>query len=220
MSRSVALLILAVLMVFLTSMGWFLGEETLRELADQLVSIINGLENWGPLVWVVVFALLAAFFFPVAILSVASGALFGVGLGTFLTLTAATMAATLSMVLGRSLVSKRLETHIGDRAAELRQRVDDEGWRFVAFTRLVPLMPFALLNFSFGLTHIRILPYALTTFLFMLPARWAYAYAGEVGWSVFQANYSVYKPWLLTGAVLATLIYGWRVLRPQRSGTK
>jgi uncharacterized membrane protein YdjX (TVP38/TMEM64 family) len=44
----------------------------------------------------------------------------------------------------------------------------------VAFTRLVPLFPFNLLNYAFGLTKIGFLPYAVTTFFCMLPACIAY----------------------------------------------
>lgn len=194
---------------------WWLGEAGVNSVAGALAAGVRQLGVWAPVAWVVAFALLAAFFFPVAILSVASGALFGVGWGTLLTLLGATGAATLSMWLGRRWLAARVEAHLGPRAEVMRRRVDAEGWRFVAFTRVVPLLPFALLNFSFGLTHIRIIPYALTTFAFMLPARWAYAYAGEVGWVVFQQQFEAYRPWLVALGLLLTLMYGWRLLRPR-----
>lgn len=201
-------LLLVVMLALLGTVWGWLSDGDLQAMADALVTLVGRLEFMAAPVWVCVFALLATFFFPVGILSVASGALFGVAWGTLCTLLGATAAATLSMLLGRRLFSERLESHIGPRAGALRQRVDEEGWRFVAFTRVVPLLPFALLNYSFGLTRIRLLPYALTTFVFMLPARWAYAYAGDVGWGIFREQFGVYRPWLLGLALMMTLVYG------------
>ena len=61
------------------------------------------------------------------------------------------------------------------------QRNEAEGWRFVAFTRLVPLFPFNLLNYALGLTRIPLLHYVVTSFVFMLPGTVAYTYLGFAG---------------------------------------
>jgi uncharacterized membrane protein YdjX (TVP38/TMEM64 family) len=52
----------------------------------------------------------------------------------------------------------------------LDQGVEKHGWKVVAFTRLIPLFPFNLLNYAFGLTRIGFRQYAVATFLCMLPA--------------------------------------------------
>ena len=52
----------------------------------------------------------------------------------------------------------------------LDEGVERHGWKVVAFTRLIPLFPFNLLNYAFGLTRIGFVPYTVTTFLCMLPA--------------------------------------------------
>ncbi len=59
--------------------------------------------------------------------------------------------------------------------------VEAEGWRFVAFTRLVPLSPFNLLNYALGLTRIPLLPYVIATWICMLPSALAYTWLGYVG---------------------------------------
>jgi len=48
--------------------------------------------------------------------------------------------------------------------------VEHNGWKVVAFTRLIPLFPFNLLNYAFGLTKLGLVPYAVTSFICMLPA--------------------------------------------------
>ena len=56
-----------------------------------------------------------------------------------------------------------------------------EGWRFVAFTRLVPLFPFNVLNYAFGLTKIRFFHYVVASFFCMLPGAAAYTFIGYAG---------------------------------------
>jgi uncharacterized membrane protein YdjX (TVP38/TMEM64 family) len=51
----------------------------------------------------------------------------------------------------------------------LDEGVETHGWKVVAFTRLIPLFPFNLLNYAFGLTKIGFWPYAVATFICMLP---------------------------------------------------
>jgi uncharacterized membrane protein YdjX (TVP38/TMEM64 family) len=64
-------------------------------------------------------------------------------------------------------VEKKLS---GPQWRRLDQGVEKHGWKIVAFTRLVPVFPFNILNYAFGLTKIRFLHYALATFICMLPA--------------------------------------------------
>ena len=59
--------------------------------------------------------------------------------------------------------------------------VSAEGWRFVAFVRLVPLFPFNLVNYAFGLTRIRVGEYVLASFVCMAPGALAYTYLGYAG---------------------------------------
>ena len=63
----------------------------------------------------------------------------------------------------------------------LKDGVEQEGWRFVAFTRLVPLFPFNVLNYAFGLTKIKFSHYALASFFCMLPGATAYTFIGYAG---------------------------------------
>ena len=64
---------------------------------------------------------------------------------------------------------------------KLKEGVDKGGWEFVAFVRLVPVIPFNLLNYALGLTRIGLVPYVLASFVFMAPAAAVYVYAGWAG---------------------------------------
>ncbi|MGH7932584.1 MAG: TVP38/TMEM64 family protein [Candidatus Binataceae bacterium] len=60
----------------------------------------------------------------------------------------------------------------GERLARLMRGVEEEGWRFVAFVRLVPLFPFNLVNYAFGLTRIRLGEYVLASFMCIINRTW------------------------------------------------
>jgi uncharacterized membrane protein YdjX (TVP38/TMEM64 family) len=60
--------------------------------------------------------------------------------------------------------------------ATLDEKVGQHGWKIVALTRLVPLFPYNLLNYAFGLTRISLLAYVASTFIFMLPLTIAVIY--------------------------------------------
>ena len=150
---------------------------------DQLDATV--LENWiasagsaGPIVFMLVYAIATVFFFPGSVLTLAGGALFGPVWGTLYNLTGATLGATLAFIVARYLASDWVEEKTGGRLKQLKDGVEGEGWRFVAFVRLVPLFPFNLLNYALGLTRIRLSHYVIASSLFMLPGAIAYTYLG------------------------------------------
>ena len=153
---------------------------------DQFDAV--ALEQWvqnagiaGPLVFMGIYAIATVFFLPGSVLTLAGGALFGPILGTFYNLTGATIGAVLAFLVARYLASDWVEQKTGGRLKQLKQGVEGEGWRFVAFVRLVPLFPFNLLNYALGLTRIRLSHYLIATYLFMLPGAIAYTYLGYAG---------------------------------------
>jgi hypothetical protein len=94
--------------------------------------------------------------------------------------------------------------------------VEREGWRFVAFVRLVPLFPFTLLNYALELTRLSVQTFAVTSFLTMAPGAFAYAYLGDAGREAVSGGPElVWKGLfalvlLAAGALLPSLIRRWR----------
>lgn len=141
---------------------------------------------WGPLLFMALYAIATVLFFPGSILTFAGGALFGPIEGTFYNLTGATLGAILSFLVARYLAFEWVARKTGGWMKQLIKGVEDEGWRFVAFTRLAPLFPFFLLNYALGLTRIRLAHYSLATYIFMLPGTFAFTYVGHAGREVAQ----------------------------------
>ena len=170
----------------------------------------------APLLFVLVYALGTVLFVPGSLLTLAGGALFGPLLGTLYNLTGATLGATLAFLLARHLAGDWVARRTGGRLARLKTGVEDEGWRFVAFTRLVPLFPFNLLNYALGLTRIPLGPYVLTSALCMAPGALAYTWLGYAGRQALTGAEGAIRNALLALALLAAVAFLPRLIKRLR----
>lgn len=167
----------------------------------------------GPLVFMSVYALATVLFLPGSVLTLAGGALFGPVAGTFYNLTGATIGATLAFLVARYIASDWVARKAGGRLKQLMEGVENEGWKFVAFTRLVPLFPFFLLNYALGLTRIPISHYIVATCVFMLPGALAYTYLGYAGREAIAGGEGTIRKGLLALALLAIVAFLPRFIR-------
>lgn len=175
--------------------------------AQALASWVDRAGAAGPLLFVAIYVLATVFFLPGSVLTLAGGALFGPVLGTFYNLTGATIGAALAFLIARYLTSGWIEKKIGGRLQQLRNGVEDEGWRFVAFVRLVPLFPFNLLNYALGLTRLKFSHYVIATYVFMLPGAFAYTYLGYAGREALAGGEALIQKALLALALLALIAF-------------
>lgn len=175
---------------------------------------IDSIQNWvnqsgavAPLIFMMVYVFATIFFLPGSIITLAGGALFGPIWGVFYNLTGATIGAIGSFLIARYIASDWVSQKSGGRLKQLINGVENEGWRFVAFTRLVPIFPFNLLNYALGLTKIRLLDYALATYIFMLPGAIAYTYLGYIGREAATGGESLVQKIMIALALLAIAFF-------------
>jgi uncharacterized membrane protein YdjX (TVP38/TMEM64 family) len=161
----------------------------------------------GPFMFVAAYAVATVLFVPGSILTLAGGALFGPVAGTLYSLTGATIGASAAFMLARCLAADWAARRIGGRLAQLVEGVEHEGWRFVAFVRLVPLFPFNALNYALGLTRIRLAHYVATSFLCMLPGAAAYTYLGYAGREALAGAEGLIQKGLLAIGLLALVVF-------------
>src|SRR5579859_950806 len=147
----------------------------------SLQAQIQSLGLWAPLGFIALFALATLLFLPGAMFGLAGGALFGPLWGSAWNLIGATLGATLAFLAARYVASDWVARRASRRLKELIEGVEAEGWRFVAFVRLVPLFPFNLSNYALGLTRIRLHHYVIATLICMVPGAIAYTWLGHAG---------------------------------------
>lgn len=162
---------------------------------------------WGPAIFIGVYALATVLFLPGAVLTLAGGALFGPILGALYSLTGATLGATFAFAIARYLAFSWVAKKTGGWTRQVIDGVEREGWRFVALVRLVPLLPFNLLNYALGLTRIRLLHYAAASCVFMLPGALAYSYLGDAGREAIAGGEGTIQKTLLAAALLGIVAF-------------
>ena len=181
---------------------------------------IGGLGIWSSLGYMLLFALATVLFVPGAIFGLAGGVLFGPLWGTVLNLVGATLGATIALLAARYVAGDWIRRKtVGGRLERLMTGVDAEGWRFVAFVRLVPLFPFNLLNYALGLTRIPLAHYVLASLICMAPGTLAYAWLGYAGREALAGNGSAIRSGLIALALLAAVAFLPRLVRRLRGST-
>jgi len=159
-----ATLVAAIVAVRMTGAAGYLDQDRLREL-------IAGYGMMAPLIYMSIYTLAPALLLPGLPITIAGGILFGPFWGVVYTITSATMGACLAFLISRYVAREWVTGKLrSPRWRRIDAGVERHGWKVVAFTRLIPLFPFNLLNYAFGLTRIGFWPYTVTTFVCMLPA--------------------------------------------------
>lgn len=167
------LLILAAVVALITLVrasgaGQYLEPETLRALFADFGVV-------APLVYIAFYALAPALMLPGLPISMAGATVFGPVWGGVYTIVGATLGSCVSFLIARYAARDWVERRlVGSRWKRLYDETELNGWKAVAFTRLIPLFPYNLLNYAFGLTKISFFQYTVATFLFMLPGTIAF----------------------------------------------
>jgi rSAM/selenodomain-associated transferase 2 len=141
-----------------------------------------GAGPWGPALYIAGYALAEMLFVPGLPLTVLGAIAFGPLWGTVWVSAGSTLGAGLAFLLGRYAMRATVERWIArsPRLARLDAAVARESWRILMVTRLVPLFPFNLQNFAYGLTGIPFWRYLAVSWLCMLPGTAAYTMAAGV----------------------------------------
>lgn len=178
--------------------------------------LLHSFQGWviglGPLGWVLyalVYAVCCVLFVPASILTLGAGALYGLWTGTAVVLAGATLGATLSFLLAKSVLRKRIERMTAGNAKfqALDRAIGKEGAKIVFLVRLAPVFPFTYINYAFGLTGVRTLPYVVASFFGMIPGTFAYVYMGSAAAGAASGEADTTKKIVqIAGAVVALVV--------------
>ena len=130
--------------------------------------------------FVALFLLIGLFLLPGAtLLSVFSGAVFGLPLGPLLVSLGSTLGAVLGFYVARYILKDWVEERFGDRLHPIQEGLLKNDIHYMLFLRLVPLTPFFLVNIAMGASRVSWKVFMIGTLLGKLPAIWIYANAGS-----------------------------------------
>lgn len=165
----------AIAIVILVALVVFVPLPTAVQLRDWAKS----LGPWFPVAFLAAHSLVTVLPFPRTAFTLAAGLLFGSALGIALAVTASTISAVIAVVLVRAVgwQLSGLVSHpaIDTANAHLLRR----GWLAVLSLRLIPAVPFSVINYAVGASSVRMVPYMFATVVGLLPGTAAVVILGD-----------------------------------------
>jgi len=162
-------------------LAWMLGAFEVLSVDNihRLDAWFDGLGLWAPLVFILLWIAACVFFLPGLPISIVGGLIFGAVWGSVYTTVGANLGAVAAFLIARHAGRRVIERRIAGSAVLRRidRGVARHGWRMLMVTRLVPVFPFNIQNYAYGLTDIRLATYVAVNIPCMLPGTIAYNFA-------------------------------------------
>ncbi len=138
----------------------------------NLKEFINGFGILGPIIYIVLYIGVCLFFLPAIPIALLAGFAFGPIKGTIMASLGSTIGCALAFLVARYALRDMVEgwAKKSDYFKKIDQGVKTQGFRIIIITRLVPIFPFNLQNFLYGLTDINFFTYVILSWICMLPA--------------------------------------------------
>ena len=173
-------LVIVLTVAFFLIYKMFLSNITAQSIRDW----IDGFGALAPIAYILVWVILPVFFFPVPILALAGGLSFGLWTGTLYTLIGAALNSSLmfwlARVLARDMVNKYLEEKMPKKWWDkFMQAEEKESFLIVFICRLIPAMPYNVINYASGLTNISFSKYTIATIIGILPGTVIFLNVGD-----------------------------------------
>jgi uncharacterized membrane protein YdjX (TVP38/TMEM64 family) len=151
----------------------------------QFAQWVHDLGVWGPIVFIIGYAVATVAFVPGSLLTLAAGAIFGLAAGVVYVFVAATVGSAAAFLVSRYLARSAIERRLASNAkfAAIDRAVGAQGRKIVFLLRLSPVFPFNLLNYGLGLTQVRFADYLVAS-VGMLPGTVLYVYYGKLAGDV------------------------------------
>ena len=174
-----ALIAAAVVAFFVLDLGRYLTVEEMAARREAVQAYRAEHPAAVALAFLLAYVAMAAVSLPGAsLMTLAGGAVFGLGLGTLLVSFASSIGATLAFLSARFILRDWVQARLGHRLEALNEGVRRDGAYYLLTLRLLPVFPFWVVNLVLGLTPIRTWTFYWASQLGMLPATVIYVYAG------------------------------------------
>ncbi|RMD59194.1 MAG: TVP38/TMEM64 family protein [Nitrospirae bacterium] len=176
----------AILLFIIVSVLISIRAFSLSDKIEVVPEWIASLGAWGPIVYVLIYICGVVAALPGSALTIAAGPLFGSFFGVILVSISSTIGAGLCFIISRYIARESVSNRLyrNEKFKRLDDLTEKHGATIVAITRLVPLFPFNLLNYGFGLTKVPFITYIFWSWLCMLPGTILYVVGADALWKV------------------------------------
>ena len=175
---------------------------------ENVPKIKTWVANFGavaPLVYIGLYFVSTVFFLPGTPVTVLAGFVFGPLWGVLYASIASIISVSAAFLIARYVARDLVENWVKDNAQfrKIDTQVEEQGWRIIMLTRLVPIFPFNLQNYAYGLTSIRFTTYVIVSAIFMLPATTVFV---QLGGAFVSGEGNIWKTLLYLGAAGVLLL--------------
>ena len=182
---------------------------------EVLHTHLTALGPWAPAGYMFLFTVLPAVFFPVAVLALAGGLLFGLLWGSIYTFLGAMLNCTLMFLLSRHFGRGRIDRYVTEKLppvwrTRLRQAGGRQGFFLLILLRLIPAVPYNLINYAFGLTDMGLAPYLLASAAGIIPGTLVFINLGDKALNPASPAFGT-AAGLLAALLAATALLGKRL---------
>lgn len=173
----ISLLVVFFVLVKYTPLSNYANLETLKNSRNYLRSLS---ENWwSPILFVFIYIIGVISSFSGLVLTIAGALIFGTIKGTILNIIGSNIGANCAFLIGRYLGRDFVQKILKEKIKSLDNDISQNGFLNVLRLRLIPIVPFNLLNYALGLTSVRYKDYTLATFVGMAPLTFIYTFFAD-----------------------------------------
>ena len=203
--KRTALLIVAV--VILVAVALYVSPLREKMNPSEVAAWLKSVGNlwWAPVAFVLLYCLFNVILVPATILSLTAGVVWGWLTGGLIVLAASTVASAIPYFIARS-GAPWVEEKVRRRAGNLYEKLRREGFTTLLLMRLVPIIPYNVLNYAAGLAAIRPRDYILATFLGTIPGIFIFTYLADSIAAGAISPGQAFVRILSAGALLAALV--------------
>jgi uncharacterized membrane protein YdjX (TVP38/TMEM64 family) len=198
-SRLMNVLKLVMIAILLSGSIWLLLEhsEWFTDPARVKAQVI-GWGAWGPVVYMLLYAVGPSLLVPGAVMTIAGGLAFGTKWGSVYSLIGGDVGAIVAFAAGRFLGKSFVERIVGERFKPMLHRIAKNGFQIILYLRFVPVIPYNALNLLAGASPITFYDYFWATMIGMIPGTILYAFLGDALWHPLSPRF--FLALLLIGA--------------------
>ncbi|HEY3053608.1 MAG TPA: TVP38/TMEM64 family protein [Thermoanaerobaculia bacterium] len=166
---------------------------------------------WAPIAFVGLYTVFNVFLVPATILTLTAGVVWGWLIGGLWVLAASTVASALPYFVGRSGAGWAEEL-LERRAGRIHRALRNEGFISLLLMRLVPVVPYNVLNYAAGVAGIKVRDYLLATFIGTIPGIFIFTYLASSIASGLVSPRAAFVRILIAGGLLGALALASRLL--------
>jgi uncharacterized membrane protein YdjX (TVP38/TMEM64 family) len=146
---------------------------------------------WGPIAYILLFAVGPSFLVPGAVMTIAGGLAFGAFWGALWSLIGADLGALVAFGAGHFLGRSFVQRFCGERFQNLMERLARNGFYIILYLRIVPLIPYNALNLIAGASPIEFRDYFWASAIGILPGTILFAMLGDALWHPMQPRFFI-----------------------------